>query len=613
MSFTVRFEPWDVELGCENPLTVLDAARQAEVPIGAACNGRGSCGKCQVRIVGDSLPPPTTYDLAALTPQALERGFRLACQLWVSADTTVEVLPTVALGKEGAPALERDFGLAPPVRRVWIELAAPTLSRPIDDASNLLTTLAARGMPSVSTVDYRVAQELPRVLRAADWHVVASLRDGEVIAVQPQIAARPPLGAAIDLGTTNIAAYLHRLDDGTLLDVRSAPNPLAPYGADIISRLIYAHNAPGNGARLQHILVKALNLLLARSAEAAGSVPDSVEEVVIVGNSGMHHLLLNLAADQLIQAPYVPAIRQGLTIKARELGLRVAPGAYVYFPPLIAGFVGSDLLAVALVAQLDRKPGVRLALDIGTNTELLLSVNGQLFCCSTASGPALEGAALQYGSVAMPGAVDQVWLKEDGLTMANHTIGNRPAIGICGSGIIDALACMRLAGVLSRTGRIQAGRPGVREETDGNHRYVLVPSEATGLGAELTISQTDVRAIQLAKGAIRAGIETLLSEHGLSSEALDEIVVAGAFGSHLRVESAMAIGLFPPLPPERIRQVGNAAGAGAELMLLSTDERRLAESLSHQIQYTELAANRSFARRFAAAQWFPIDSERQMS
>ena len=609
MSFIVRFEPWGVELRCENHLTVLDAARQAEVPIGATCNGRGTCGKCQVRVVSHPLPLPTAQDLAALTPQALERGFRLACQLRVSADTTVEVLPTVALGKEGAPLLERPFVFSPPVRRAPVDLAPPTLSRPIDDAGNLFEALEANGVQGVSSIDYRVAQEVPRVLRAAEWQVAASLRGEEIIAVQPQVGSLPPLGAAIDLGTTNIAVYLYRLDDGSLLDVRSAPNPLAPYGADIISRLIYAANNSDNGSRLQRILVKALNLLLERSIETAGSSTGSVEEVVIVGNSGMHHLLLNLAADQLIRAPYVPAIRRSLTIKARELGLVAATGSYVYLPPLIGGFVGSDLLAVALIARFDQKPGIRLALDIGTNTELLLSVNGQLFCCSTASGPALEGAALQYGSVAMPGAVDQVWLEGDGLTLASHTIGNRPAIGICGSGIIDALASMRRAGILSRTGRIQAGRPGVCEEADGNHRYVLVPAQATGLGTDLTISQSDVRAIQLAKGAIRAGIDTLLNDHGLACEALDEIVVAGAFGSHLRVDSALDLGLLPRVPAQRIRQVGNAAGAGAALLLLSVDERRQAELLSRQIHYTELAANRHFTRRFADAQWFPTDSE----
>ena len=601
MPCRLRFEPWGVELACEGELTLLDAARRAEVPVGAVCGGRGTCGKCQVRLAAGPLPPPTPADLAAIPAQALERGFRLACQHRAADGMTVETLPMVAHGKDAAPQVGRPFEFQPPVRRSLVEVPAPSLSRPVDDAGNLLAALEAAGAQSI---DYRVAQELPRTLRGANWRVAASLRGGEVIALRGGAGAPPPLGMAVDLGTTNIVGYLYDLSDGALLDVRSASNPLAPYGADIISRLSHAQRTPEAGARLQRILVKGLNLLVERSTEAAGGAPGDVEELVVVGNSGMHHLFLNLAAGQLIGAPYVPALRQGLALKARELGLAAAPGAYAFMPPLVGGFVGSDLLAVALVARLERKPGIRLALDIGTNTELLLSVNGQLVCCSTASGPALEGAALQYGSVAMPGAVDRVWLEGDSPTIATHTLQNRPATGICGSGIIDALACMHQAGILSRTGRMQAGQPGVREQPDGDHRYVLVPARATGLGADLTISQSDVRAIQLAKGAIRAGIETLLSEHGLDHGALDEIVIAGAFGSALRVESALAIGLLPPLPIDRIRQVGNAAGAGAALMLLSVDERHEAELLSKQIRYMELAGNRRFTRLFAEAQWF---------
>jgi uncharacterized 2Fe-2S/4Fe-4S cluster protein (DUF4445 family) len=607
MSFIVRFEPWGVELTCGEDLTLLDAARQAEIPIGAMCSGQGTCGKCQVRFAAGPVPAPTAYDLAAIPAQALERGFRLACQHRVMADMTVETLPMVAYGKDAAPQMERPFDVSPPVHRSSVDVPAPSVARPVDDAGNLLTVLGSTG---AQTVDYQVAQELPRTLRGAGWRVAASVRGGEVIAVRPQAGVHPPLGMAIDMGTTNIATYLYNLADGALLDMRSASNPLAPYGADIISRLSHAQRSAENGARLQRILVKALNLLLERCTEAVGSMPGDVEEVVVVGNSGMHHLFLNLAAGQLISAPYVPAIRRSLVIKARELSLAVASGAYIYLPPLVGGFVGSDLLAVALVTRLDRKPGIRLALDIGTNTELLLSVDGRLFCCSTASGPALEGAALQYGSIAMPGAVDHVWLEGDGTVVASHTIKNRPAVGICGSGIIDALACMHRMGILSRAGRIQAGRPGVQAQADGDHRYVLVPAQATGLGTDLTISQTDVRAIQLAKGAIRGGIETLLSEHGLTSDALDEIVIAGAFGSHLRTESAVAIGLLPPVPADRIRQVGNAAGAGAALMLLCEGERSEADKLSEHIRYIELAANRRFTRQFADAQRFCGDGER---
>ena len=409
----------------------------------------------------------------------------------------------------------------------------------------------------------------------------------------------------MDLGTTNVATYLYNLDNGGLLGVFGAANPLASYGADILSRLAYAQRGPEHGARLQRTLVKTLNLLIEHAVKSAGCTPADVEEMTVVGNSGMHHLFLNLPPRQLIHAPYVPATRRAMSLKAREIGLAIAPGGYVYMPPLVGGFVGSDLLAVALATRIDRKPGVRLALDIGTNTELLLSVDGRLFSCSTASGPALEGAALRFGSVAAAGVVDRVWLNPGDGSIGYRTIRGKPAIGICGSGIVEALACMAQAGIFNASGRIQAGKPGVSEGSDGDRRFTLAPAHATGLGEDLTISQHDVRAIQLAKGAIRGGIATLLAEHGLTVDDLDELLVAGAFGNHIEVESAQAIGLYPAIPRERIRQIGNAAGTGAGLMLLSTVERQDAEELSEQIHYLELARHKRFIRLFAEGQRFP--------
>ncbi|MBC8448701.1 MAG: DUF4445 domain-containing protein [Chloroflexi bacterium] len=613
MTHRVLFEPWGVAVECGADLTILDAARQAEIPIRALCSGRGACRKCQVRITTAPLPPPVPAETKALAPSALAGGFRLACMHAVDRDMTVETLPLVARGKDEAPPLERSFQLSPPVQRHAVRLTPPSLEHPTDDVTNLLRALEEAGCPPVTQVDYRVAQRLPDVLRAADWQVDASIRAGELVAVRPsgpcteggEPSPSLPLGLAVDLGTTNIATYLYNLEDGALLGIFGVANPLSTYGADIISRLTYAGRSAANGAQLQRILVKTLNLLLERIAEMHGCSPEDVEEMVIVGNSGMHHLFLNLPPNQLIRSPYVPAIRQPMAIKARDLGMGISAGGYVYVPPLVGGFIGSDLLAVALSTRLDLQPGIRLALDIGTNTELLLSIEGQLFSCSTASGPALEGAALQFGCVAMPGAIDRVWLGEPGEPFAYHTIRNQPPLGICGSGIIEALAAMIRSGVVSTTGRLQAGHPLVQERPDGDHRFVLVPSARTELGVALTISQTDVRAIQLAKGAIRAGAETLLGKHGLRPDQVDEILVAGAFGSHIDIASALQIGLFPPLPAGRIRQIGNAAGIGAAVMLLSTAERRAAEELSQRIRYVELATDRGFTRLFARSQHFP--------
>ena len=409
----------------------------------------------------------------------------------------------------------------------------------------------------------------------------------------------------MDLGTTNVATYLYNLDNGSLLGVFGAANPLASYGADILSRLAYAQRDPENGARLQRTLVKTLNLLIEHAVKSAGCTPADVEEMTVVGNSGMHHLFLNLPPRQLIHAPYVPATRRAMSLKARESAspLRRAATSTCrrWWAASSAPICWRWRWRRASTAS--RACGWRWT--SAPTPSCSLSVDGRLFSCSTASGPALEGAALRFGSVAAAGVVDRVWLNPGDGSIGYRTIRGKPAIGICGSGIVEALACMAQAGILNASGRIQAGKPGVSEGSDGDRRFTLAPAQATGLGEDLTISQHDVRAIQLAKGAIRGGIATLLAEHGLTVDDLDELLVAGAFGNHIEVESAKAIGLYPAIPRERIRQIGNAAGTGAGLMLLSMAERQDAEELSEQIHYLELARHKRFIRLFAEGQRFP--------
>jgi uncharacterized 2Fe-2S/4Fe-4S cluster protein (DUF4445 family) len=394
-----------------------------------------------------------------------------------------------------------------------------------------------------------------------------------------------------------------------LLDVLSAANPLSTYGADIITRMNHAAAAPGNGAKLQSILVKCVNSLVESAAREQGYMPGDIEEMVAVGNSGMHHLFLDLPGRSLMDAPFVPALRGAITVKTREIGIGICGGAYLHMPPLVGGFVGSDLVAVALAARMGQQGGVRLALDIGTNTELLLSVDGRLTACSTASGPALEGAALRFGSLASPGAIDRVWVSGAGSSLSYATIGGKAVTGICGSGIVDLIACLRRTKAISRTGRLSERTPGVLSSPDGDHRFVLASANETALEADLTISQSEIRAIQLAKGAVRAGIETLLAKQGLKPEGIEEIVVAGAFGSHLSVDSMLAIGLLPPVSADRVRRIGNAAGTGAGMMLLSASERGSAAELAARIGYVELSLQPGFMRRFAHSQWFP--EERQ--
>jgi uncharacterized 2Fe-2S/4Fe-4S cluster protein (DUF4445 family) len=600
----IRFEPWGREVQVEPGSTVLDAARGAGIPLVALCGGRGTCGKCVVRILSGPVPAPSARELAVLGEASVNEGRRFACACPVTAPLIVETFPIHVYGKSESPPLDRTFALSPPVRYCAARCVPPTLDDPRADDASLRAALEAAGMATTG-VDWQAARGLSTTLRAAQWSVRAAVRCGEIIAVRPALPRAAPLGAAVDLGTTNLALYLYRLDSGSLETVCGAPNPLSPYGADIVTRLMYSLESPGNGETMRHVLVKALNLLSERAAREIGRAADDIDEMVVVGNSGMHHLFLDLPGRQLVMAPFVPALHSALSIKARDMGIALAPGGYVHMPALVGGFVGSDLLAVALSARLDRKPGVRLAVDIGTNTELLLSVNGSLSACSTASGPALEGAALRYGTMASAGAVDRMSVQADGEPLSFHAIGDVPVTGICGSGILEALACMRRLGIVNRSGRMQEGKPGVAASADGDHLYVLVAAGKTALGGDLTISQSEVRSLQLAKGAIRAGIETLCALQGVESGQLEEIVVAGTFGNQLQIDSAVEIGLFPRLPAGAIRQVGNAAGTGAALMLLSVDERRESDALSASIRYVELGREAGFMRRFAECQWFP--------
>jgi uncharacterized 2Fe-2S/4Fe-4S cluster protein (DUF4445 family) len=323
-----------------------------------------------------------------------------------------------------------------------------------------------------------------------------------------------------------------------------------------------------------------------------------VVDSVMVGNTAMHHLLAGINVHSLGVAPYSPAQIDAMVIPTREIGLRMATGAYVYLPPNIAGFVGGDHVAMLLATQAAKLKKTVIAVDIGTNTEISLIHKGQHWACSCASGPAFEGAHIRDGMRAMPGAIERVMLSD--LIVQVHTIDNKPPIGICGSGILDTVAEMRKAGIIDKRGALQKKDQRLRIE-NGKARFVLVPSEKSGHGREIAIDRADVNEIQLAKAAIRSGVEMLIKTAGIQYDDIERILVAGAFGTYLDIGNAVHIGMFPPLPLEIFQQVGNAAGAGARQMLLSTHQRRQAERLGEHIQYVELAGSKDYTNIFMRA------------
>jgi uncharacterized 2Fe-2S/4Fe-4S cluster protein (DUF4445 family) len=394
-------------------------------------------------------------------------------------------------------------------------------------------------------------------------------------------------------------------------------NPQIGYGEDVISRVTHATRSAAGAEELARVVREGLNSLIGSLAEQAGVAPAQVVEACIVGNTAMHHLLLRLPVRQLATAPFVAAASAAMDVRARDLDLNTAPGAYVHFPPCIGGFVGADHVAMILGSDLDRFPGAAIGVDIGTNTEIALlhPDKATLTSASCASGPAFEGAHIRDGMRAATGAIEVVRITPEGI--ACKTIGDAPPVGLCGSGIVDAIAEMSRTGVIDRRGRLRAGAPGVRRGAGANGtpwlEWVLVPAERTGSGRDIVITQHDVNEIQLAKGAIATGIETLLEATQTAPESIQTVIVAGAFGSYLDLDSALAIGLLPRLPQATFAQVGNSAGVGAKMALLSHRERARAELIARRTGYVELTAFAGFNRRFARSMWFPETAERTLA
>jgi uncharacterized 2Fe-2S/4Fe-4S cluster protein (DUF4445 family) len=542
---------------------------------------------------------PADAERAALSAQELAEGYRLACQTYARGDCKLRVLPEslTALQRAQVEGLAPMVPTEPLVSTYQVTLAPPSIADPRSDDLRLQEALRLQHGVESHGIDIEVLRRLSPQLRTPDWQKQASVRAGEVIAVSPWRGRS--LGLAVDLGTTKIAGYLVDLQSGQTLAARGIMNPQIAYGEDVVSRIALALKGIAEAARLRELAAGALNQLADELCAEVDRGPETIFETVVVGNTAMHHLLLGLPVAQLAFAPYVPVVRQALDIKARDIGLRIAPGAYVHLLPNIAGFVGADHVAMLLATGVAQAADVTLALDIGTNTEICLIQSGKMTSVSCASGPAFEGAHIRHGMRAASGAIERLQLDGDRVTY--QTIGGRPPAGLCGSGILDAIAQLYLAGVLDRRGTL---REHPRTRGHGARREFVLVDEAEGDGRPaIAITQHDVREIQLAKAAIRTGVDLLLARYGLAATAIEQVIIAGAFGTYLDVSSAVAIGMLPQLPRERFRQVGNAAGAGARLALVSQSQRAEARLIGERVNYLELAADPQFSSTFTQATW----------
>jgi uncharacterized 2Fe-2S/4Fe-4S cluster protein (DUF4445 family) len=477
-----------------------------------------------------------------------------------------------------------------------VELPPPSLEDLRADSARVCEALQMQGQEA-ALLPLPVVTELSNRLREQKWHARLVMRGREVVAHLPY--GERLMGLAVDIGTTKLAAYLVDLETGVTAAKTGTMNPQIGFGEDVISRIVHADSGPRQRAELQEKVVASLNAMLTDLCTEIGERPEQVVEAVIVGNTAMHHLFLGLPTRQLASSPYVPAVGEPMDVRAGEVGLRIAPGAYLHLPPNIAGYVGGDHVAMLLATEVWKAEKTTMALDIGTNTEISLASGGHLFSCSCASGPAFEGAHIRDGMRAGAGAIERVQIQSGEVRV--QTIGGRRPVGICGSGILDAIAALASVGALNRSGRLQTEHPLVRTLEDGKRECVLVSGADTGHGRDIAVTQKDVHEFLLAKAAIRVGIDTLLEEAGLAPASLEEFIVAGAFGTYIDVASAIGVRMFPPLPLESFQQVGNAAGAGAKQMLVSRKARRISTSIGERVEYVELARHPRFSQGFMEA------------
>ena len=613
--FTVTFLPDNSSVTVASGTPLLHASREAGLRVQSPCGGQGRCGKCLVH-VRSGWDCPTSVETRILSLAQLDEGWRLACQTRVVGDTLVTV-PESSLAIEHrimVDGAEREVLVEPNVRKVSLRLPAPSVDDPRADLHRVMEALGEGALPPSRL---EPLQDLPSILRTSGYEITAVLSGGRLAAIEAGDTTEQTYGLALDVGTTTVVAYLCHLPTGAAVAVASDLNSQAQYGHDVISRIQAATSDPEDLRGLNRAIIAVINDLVARACHEGGVSPDAIYEIAAVGNTCMTHLLLGVSPAGLGSVPFVPSFRSAQTVRAADLGIDVNPHGSVYVAPNIGSFVGADTVGLMLASELDRGDGLRIAVDIGTNGEIVVARGGELYACSTAAGPAFEGAKIRCGMRASLGAIDAVRIDDD---VDCHVIGDVRPRGLCGSGLVDVIAELVRVGAVAETGRMLTREEAsslpekVRErltENDGGMEFVLARADEAYAGEPIALTARDVREMQLAKAAIYGGMELMLHQVGAEPGDVEQLLLAGAFGNYIRRESALAIGLIPSVAAGRIASVGNAAGVGARLMLCSLSERRRAQEIARNTRHVELSEREGFYDRFADAMMLrPLPAER---
>jgi uncharacterized 2Fe-2S/4Fe-4S cluster protein (DUF4445 family) len=606
---TLRFEPSGTSVRVPPGVTVFDAASWNGIAIDSTCGGHGTCKKCRVRIE-DGDVPASPLDARAFTPQELEAGWRLACRAQAAANLEIEVPPLVTRPKAATVGVGRQVILRPALQKRYVELDEPALHdqrsdfRRLQDAIEDLELRAEAG----------VLRRLPRVLRESDFRVTAVVVDDLLIDVEPGDTTDRLHALAFDLGTTTVVATLLDVGTGTPVAVASMLNKQQPFGADVISRISATMLDDAALPRLAGLAAETLQELAEDVCEQAGIEPAHVYEIALAGNATMTSIALGVDPAPLGVAPFILASQSYPEMPAAELGLELNPNAQATVFPALGAYVGGDIVAGLLATGMTRDPRLRLLIDVGTNCEVVLGSADGIVCTAAPAGPAFEAAQIACGMRAAEGAIEVVRLRDEAVEL--EVIGDAEPAGICGSGLVDAVAELVRVGLLDKSGRFVS--QGEAEQiapqlasrltarADGTRIFVLHWAGGKGdVDGAVYLSQRDVRELQFAKAAIATGWRLLVEDLGIAETEIQQVLLAGSFGSYLSPSSAIRIGLVPKLALPRIVAAGNVAGEGAKMALLSLQERHAAEAILDEVRYIELSDRADFNDRFVEQLAFP--------
>ena len=611
----IIFEPSGRRGEVPEGTTIIEAARELGVEIESLCGGRRNCGKCKVKCVQGNLSPFTDEESKFITESERAEGYRLSCAAEILGEAKIFIPEESRTQKQviRKAASEKSIEMKPAVIPYFVELTLPSLHDPLGDFDRLKKALSERYHLDSIEIDYPVLLKLSRVLRQGDGKVTAVVwMEKEILDIRPG-RVDDLYGLAIDVGTTTVAGYLCNLRTGEVISTQSMMNPQIPYGEDVMSRITYTVAHQGGLEKIHRSIIDGLNQLIKTMMEDCHLHPEDILELSIVGNTAMHHLLLRLDPQYLGIPPFAPAIHQSMDVKARDFGLELLPSANVHMLPIEAGFVGADNVGVLIAEEPYKQDKMVLLIDIGTNGELVLGNKERLLSSSCATGPALEGAHIKFGMRAAPGAIERVRIDPNTLEVNFKVIGEQQgqseskepiAKGICGSGIIDAIAELFRSGVIDKGGGFKKNLSSPRLRISSvETEFVIAWREETSIERDITITQKDVRNVQLAKAALYVGAKLMMKRLGI--EKLDKIILAGAFGSYIDPEKAMVLGMFPDCDLKNVYAVGNAAGEGARLALLNRDKRVEADEIARRVQYIELTIEENFQKEFIDALQIP--------